>query len=118
MVQNAKHTTAKNPKQSNWSKALHAVETQHELGWNNVMKGRIVKQWCTTQALYCHSFPKPKEFDESQWTTKLIKAIGTIFIDVWNARNAHLHIGMENQTANVLDKQVRKAYALKHSMFA
>eukprot|EP00957_Ditylum_brightwellii_P118841 9064688-Ditylum_brightwellii.AAC.1 len=56
-------------------KLCNAVETQHELGWSNFMKGRIAKQWCEAQALYCRSFPKPKEFDEQQWTTKLIKAI-------------------------------------------
>ena len=37
---------------------------------------------------------------------------------VWNARNVHLHTDMENNTQSVLDKQVKKAYALKHSMFA
>ena len=35
-----------------------------------------------------------------------------------NARNVHLHTDMENNTQSVLDKQVKKAYALKHSMFA
>eukprot|EP00957_Ditylum_brightwellii_P103776 7905806-Ditylum_brightwellii.AAC.1 len=41
-------------------KLCNAVETQHELGWNNFMKGRIAKQWCEAQALYCRSFCKPK----------------------------------------------------------
>eukprot|EP00957_Ditylum_brightwellii_P009194 695497-Ditylum_brightwellii.AAC.1 len=61
------------------TKLCNTVETQHDLGWNDFMKGRIAKQWCAAQAAYCHSFPKPKEFDECQWTTKLIKAIWTIF---------------------------------------
>eukprot|EP00957_Ditylum_brightwellii_P122662 9354139-Ditylum_brightwellii.AAC.1 len=99
-------------------KLCNTVESQHELGWNNFMKGRIAKKWCEAQALYCQSFPKPKIFDEQQWTTKLIKAILTIFIDVCNARNAHLHTDMENPTTNILDKQVRKVYALQHSMLA
>eukprot|EP00957_Ditylum_brightwellii_P000631 49293-Ditylum_brightwellii.AAC.1 len=100
------------------SKLYNAVESEHELGWNNFMKGRIAKQWCVVQALYCWSFPKSKVFDEQQWTTKLIKAIWTPFIDVWNASSALLHTDMENKITNILDKQVRKLYALKHSMFA
>eukprot|EP00957_Ditylum_brightwellii_P086466 6578911-Ditylum_brightwellii.AAC.1 len=70
------------PSDPTGSKLCSAMENQHELGWHNFMKGRIAKQWCATHALYCCSFPKPKESDECQWTTKLIKAIWTIFIDV------------------------------------
>eukprot|EP00957_Ditylum_brightwellii_P155071 11804033-Ditylum_brightwellii.AAC.1 len=64
------------------TKLCNAVETQHDLGWNNFMKGRIAKQWCMAQTVYCCSFPKPKEFGERQLTTKLIKAIWTMFVDV------------------------------------
>eukprot|EP00957_Ditylum_brightwellii_P128105 9770920-Ditylum_brightwellii.AAC.1 len=39
-------------------------------------------------------------------------------MDVWNAMSKHLHTDMEHTTQNVQDKQVRKMYALKHSMFA
>eukprot|EP00957_Ditylum_brightwellii_P111930 8536110-Ditylum_brightwellii.AAC.1 len=69
------------PSNPTGSKLCDSVETQHELGWNNFMKGRIAKQWCKAQALYCCSFPKPKESDERQWTTKLIRAIWANFID-------------------------------------
>eukprot|EP00957_Ditylum_brightwellii_P024272 1830806-Ditylum_brightwellii.AAC.1 len=51
------------PSNPTGSKLCNAVETQHELGWNNFMKGKIATQWCVAQASYCHSFPKPKEFD-------------------------------------------------------
>eukprot|EP00957_Ditylum_brightwellii_P064830 4918464-Ditylum_brightwellii.AAC.1 len=65
------------PSDPTGSKLCNAVESQHDLGWNNCMKGRITKEWCEAQASYCQSFPKPKAFDERQWTTKLIKAIWT-----------------------------------------
>eukprot|EP00957_Ditylum_brightwellii_P199680 15222108-Ditylum_brightwellii.AAC.1 len=67
------------PTDTTGMKLYKAVETQHDLGWNKFMKGRFAKQWCTVQVVYCCSFPKPKKFDERQWTTKLIKAIWTIF---------------------------------------
>eukprot|EP00957_Ditylum_brightwellii_P175685 13377046-Ditylum_brightwellii.AAC.1 len=57
-------------------------------------------------------------FDSTTWSTKLIKAIWSIFVGIWNARNAHLHTEMAQTTNNILDKQVWKDFALKHSMFA
>eukprot|EP00957_Ditylum_brightwellii_P131532 10032229-Ditylum_brightwellii.AAC.1 len=71
-----------------------------DLGWDNFMKGRISHHWCQAQAEYCRSFPRPKQFDSCTWSIKLIKAIWTIFVDVWNARNAHLHTDMDQQTQN------------------
>eukprot|EP00957_Ditylum_brightwellii_P126807 9666324-Ditylum_brightwellii.AAC.1 len=52
------------PSNSTGSKLCNAVESQHELGWNNFMKDRIAKEWCEAQASYCQSFPKPIFFDE------------------------------------------------------
>eukprot|EP00957_Ditylum_brightwellii_P135169 10305778-Ditylum_brightwellii.AAC.1 len=95
-----------------------AVDTQYDLGWNKFMKGQVAKQWSQAQAEYCRSLPRSKKLDSHKWTTTLIKAIWTILVDVWNARNEHLHTDMEHTTQSVLDKQVRKAYALKHSMVA
>eukprot|EP00957_Ditylum_brightwellii_P202582 15330786-Ditylum_brightwellii.AAC.1 len=77
-----------------------------DLGWSNFMKGQISHHWCQTQAEYCRSFPRPKRFDSRTWSIKLIKVIWTIFVGVWNVRNAHLHTDMDQQTQNVLDKQV------------
>eukprot|EP00957_Ditylum_brightwellii_P028479 2150610-Ditylum_brightwellii.AAC.1 len=68
------------------------------------MKGRISHHWCKAQAAYCNSFPPPKRFNRQTWSIKLITAIWTIFVDVWNACNAHLHTNMDQQTQNVLDK--------------
>ena len=95
-----------------------AIDTQRDLGWQNFMKGRVAKHWTQAQGVYCQALPRPLKHDPHRWNIKLIKSIWTIFVDVWNARNAHLHTDMENNTQCVLDKQVKKAYALKHSMFA
>eukprot|EP00957_Ditylum_brightwellii_P034096 2583651-Ditylum_brightwellii.AAC.1 len=78
--------------------------------------GRIAKEWCQEQDQYCRGMPDMPVHDSITWSTKLIKAIWSIFVDVWNACSAHLHTEMENTNNNALDKQVRKAYALEHSM--
>eukprot|EP00957_Ditylum_brightwellii_P075801 5761030-Ditylum_brightwellii.AAC.1 len=93
------------------------VETQGNLGWNSFIKGHVSHYWCMLQACYSNTLPNVKAFDSKTQTTKLIKAVWMIFVDVWNAQNAHLHTEMECATNSVLDKQVKKAYALKHSMF-
>eukprot|EP00957_Ditylum_brightwellii_P031384 2379421-Ditylum_brightwellii.AAC.1 len=37
-----------------------AIDTQHDTGWQNFMKGWVVKQWCQAQAEYCRSLPRSK----------------------------------------------------------
>eukprot|EP00957_Ditylum_brightwellii_P135555 10335847-Ditylum_brightwellii.AAC.1 len=85
-----------------------AIDTQYDLGWNNFIKGQVAKQWSQAQAEYCRSLPRLKFFDSHRWTTTLIKTIWTTLVDVWNARNKHLHTDMKNTTQSVLDKQVKK----------
>eukprot|EP00957_Ditylum_brightwellii_P050645 3839380-Ditylum_brightwellii.AAC.1 len=94
------------------------VKTQGYLSWENFMKGRIAKEWYQAQAQYCRDMPIKSTFDSTTWSTMLIKAIWSIFIDIWNAHNTHVHTEIVQTTNNILDKQVQKAFALKHSMFA
>eukprot|EP00957_Ditylum_brightwellii_P064976 4929142-Ditylum_brightwellii.AAC.1 len=62
--------------------------------------------------------PNKPSFDATTWSTKCIKAIWSIFVDIWNARNTHLHTEITDTNKNILDRQVQKAFALKHSMLA
>eukprot|EP00957_Ditylum_brightwellii_P186749 14220254-Ditylum_brightwellii.AAC.1 len=94
---------------------LRADSAQVDIG-NNFIKERIVKDWCLVQAQYCRDMPDRPTHNSIIWFTKLIKALWSIFVDVWNAQNAHLHTEMENTNNNIHDIQVRKAYALEHSM--
>eukprot|EP00957_Ditylum_brightwellii_P172964 13168540-Ditylum_brightwellii.AAC.1 len=72
----------------------NAVERQGHLSWDNFMKGRIAFEWCWAQTQYYNDMPNHSTLDSTAWSTKLIKAIWTIFVDIWNACNAHLHTGM------------------------
>eukprot|EP00957_Ditylum_brightwellii_P139705 10647249-Ditylum_brightwellii.AAC.1 len=95
----------------------NAVETQGHLSWDNFIEGRIAFKWCWAQAQYCRDMPNHSGFNPTTWSTKLIKAIWSIFVNIWNARNAHLHTELAQSSNNILKKQVRKAFALKHLMF-
>eukprot|EP00957_Ditylum_brightwellii_P018566 1395723-Ditylum_brightwellii.AAC.1 len=45
-------------------------------------------------------------------------AVWSIVTHVWIVFNAHHHTDMEEIDASLLNKQVRKAHAFKHSIFA
>eukprot|EP00957_Ditylum_brightwellii_P027434 2074102-Ditylum_brightwellii.AAC.1 len=94
-----------------------AVETQGHLSWDNFMKERIAFEWCRAQAQYYNNMPNHSGLDSTALSTKLIKAIWSIFVDIWNAHNAYLHTELVKFLNNVLNKQVWKAFALKHLIF-
>eukprot|EP00957_Ditylum_brightwellii_P113242 8635727-Ditylum_brightwellii.AAC.1 len=61
--------------------------------------------------------PIYRGFDREMWASKVITGIWPIFRQIWNARNMHLHTEMAESDSSTLDKQVRKAFLLQHSMF-
>eukprot|EP00957_Ditylum_brightwellii_P148454 11302509-Ditylum_brightwellii.AAC.2 len=68
------------------------------------MKGCIAKQWCQAQEQYITDLPNSLAFDARTWSSKFIKSIWSIFVDTWNARNAHLYMDMANTTNNIINK--------------
>eukprot|EP00957_Ditylum_brightwellii_P060317 4580463-Ditylum_brightwellii.AAC.1 len=84
-------------------------------------KGRVSKQWSSVQGTFYAHMPdkcKPRSFNEEIWSLKLITTIWNIFCEVWNVRNACLHAEMKKEPSPLIDKQVKKVYMLKHSMFS
>eukprot|EP00957_Ditylum_brightwellii_P175749 13382803-Ditylum_brightwellii.AAC.1 len=102
---------------STGSIVLNDVETQGHLSWDNFMKGRTAFKWCWAQAQYCRDMPNHSGLDHATWSTKLIKAIWSVFVNIWNARNAQLHTELAQSLNNILKKQVQKAFVLKHLVF-
>eukprot|EP00957_Ditylum_brightwellii_P062168 4717766-Ditylum_brightwellii.AAC.1 len=82
------------------------------------MKGRINIKWKAAQGMFKAAMPTYKNFGRELWSSKVITAIWSIFWLTWNTRNAHLHTEMAEMHLPILDKQVRKAFSFKHSMFA
>eukprot|EP00957_Ditylum_brightwellii_P036143 2738515-Ditylum_brightwellii.AAC.1 len=95
---------------------IRAAEGQNDMGWHNFIKGQIVKDQCLAQANYCRDMPNRPTHNPNTLSTKLIKALWSIFVDVLNARNSHLHTEMENTNNNIHNIQVWKVFALEHSM--
>eukprot|EP00957_Ditylum_brightwellii_P177547 13523605-Ditylum_brightwellii.AAC.1 len=96
-----------------------AVENQHQIGWNNFMKGRISIMWKVAQKMYTDELPvskKSKDFNKELWSSRVITEIWSIFRQIWNTWNVHLHTEMTDTYSTILNKQVRKAFALQHSI--
>eukprot|EP00957_Ditylum_brightwellii_P074116 5631885-Ditylum_brightwellii.AAC.1 len=56
-----------------------------------------------------------------QWcnmpTSSALRIANNKIGEIWNAQNAHLHMEMKDTHSTFLNKQVRNAFALQHSMF-
>eukprot|EP00957_Ditylum_brightwellii_P162075 12339534-Ditylum_brightwellii.AAC.1 len=85
---------------------------------DEVGEGHISIKWKVAQGMFKAVMPTDKNFNRDLWSSKVITAVWSIFWHSWNARNAHLHTEMAEMHSSILDKQVRKAFSLKHSMFA
>eukprot|EP00957_Ditylum_brightwellii_P110682 8440858-Ditylum_brightwellii.AAC.2 len=59
-----------------------AIEEQNDIGWDNFLEGHILYKWSHAQHLYCNAFLSKKEFDSNTWTSKLILAIWSIFVNI------------------------------------
>eukprot|EP00957_Ditylum_brightwellii_P149696 11399756-Ditylum_brightwellii.AAC.1 len=69
--------------------------------------------------MYTDALPvstKSKDFNKELWSSRAITEIWSTFRQIWNARNAHLHTEMADTYSTILNKQVRKAFALQHSI--
>eukprot|EP00957_Ditylum_brightwellii_P111795 8527073-Ditylum_brightwellii.AAC.1 len=93
-----------------------AVEDQKKIGWDNFIKGCICIKWKFAQYMFKEAMPTFKGYDKELWSSKVITAIWSIFCQIWNAQNAHLHTEMATTYSSTLDLQVWKAFSLQHSM--
>eukprot|EP00957_Ditylum_brightwellii_P002371 181426-Ditylum_brightwellii.AAC.1 len=51
-----------------------AVEDQHQIGWNNFMKGKISIKWKAAQTMYTDALPasiNSKEFNKDSWCSRV-----------------------------------------------
>eukprot|EP00957_Ditylum_brightwellii_P205476 15344053-Ditylum_brightwellii.AAC.2 len=59
-----------------------AIEDQHQMGWNNFIKGQISIKWKAAQKMYTDSLPastKSKEFNKDLWSSRVVTEIWSIF---------------------------------------
>ena len=77
-----------------------ALTEQTQIGWNNFFKGCITKAFGNIQMKAYHADPHitqvPSHYSAIWWTSRLIKEMIYLSLNVWQHRNRHLH---NSQTA-------------------
>eukprot|EP00957_Ditylum_brightwellii_P144073 10977450-Ditylum_brightwellii.AAC.1 len=69
-----------------------AVEDQHDLGWDNMMKGCISTKWGRAQQKHFEIFyPKSTTNSRECWEKDLITPLWNCFYHIWAYRNDIIH---------------------------
>ena len=86
--------------------AITATNQQHQITWQQMLKGRISLLWAQTQQEYLQLFPdRNKKTTGTRWAVQLVDAALTLFRDIWTARNDKIHKKEEGQS--IADKQIK-----------
>ena len=94
-----------------------ALEEQHDIGWDNFMKGRLSYKWGEAQQYFYNKFYPSSGYNRERWMHKTITAVWQIFMLIWKARNAHLHDAIDNDESTHLNLRIKHAYGkLRHSV--
>jgi hypothetical protein len=78
-----------------------AFREQDRIGWDNLLKGRLGRQWIEYVKKRIHS--KNLKLKASDWAPKMIQAIWDQMLRLWQYRNDALH---ESDTKKVVQFQV------------
>lgn len=71
-----------------------AWQEQRKIGWSNLIKGRMSKQWGKAQQIYYSQHPtlsQKKLYNKNYWTSKTIQSFINFSLQLWNSRCDILH---------------------------
>ena len=77
-----------------------STNSQHQIGINQLPKGRISKQWTHLQR---NNSTQPHPNIQDRWASNFVSLLWDLSLDLWNIRNNNLH----NQTHNAEAAKVR-----------
>ena len=96
-----------------------AMNHQQQLGMSNMLKGRVAKTLLALQLPYCqdnHNDKKaPPLIRWKAWRKKIIHAIVTFTLAIWNDRNAIHHGTFLDKTRTELIAHVHNAVRMEYS---
>jgi hypothetical protein len=98
-----------------------AVHKHSEMGWDNLLKGRLVHEWRRAQTIH-HSlfFPTSTKFSPTAWEQQVITGLWDLALNIWEARNQLVHQSSAlSEADSTLNLQIDHAYStLQHNMFS
>ena len=64
-----------------------AVQNQNDIGWYNLLKGRVSKYWKQAQEIHYRTMKKDKKFSGNTWGIQLILELWGYSESIWLHRN-------------------------------
>lgn len=65
------------------------INAQEKIGWLQIMRGRILKQFIINHNMYAHL--NKHKMDGKQWNSKVIQYIWKYMTSLWKNRNKFVH---------------------------
>ena len=81
-------------------------QEQTEIGWQHMMLGRMSKTWGDTNESMTKNFKHPQDADT--WTTRVIRAMLVLTLNLWATRNKQTHVNKNGTTFVDKDNAVQK----------
>ena len=75
--------------------ALPIAQAQKAIGWTEILKGRISRQWSQAQQRHLGAFDRKK--NGQTWATDIVQLILEEWLKIWKIRNDDRH-GKDKQT--------------------
>jgi hypothetical protein len=85
-----------------------ALSKQTQIGWENILRGRISNQWRGAIQTPIPSKDKKRAAKALSCTAKVIIALWDYAFTIWEARNAAIHGQTETSTTSKAIKQLQK----------
>jgi hypothetical protein len=67
------------------------LKQQHDIGWNNLLRGKFSEDWRYLQEQHCHRHHIKMTNVQRQWLSKLLRTMWIHIHDLWTARNNDRH---------------------------
>ena len=95
----------------------HAWIDQMNIGWTNMIKGRISPYWGLAQnECYKERFPEKKTLSAQVFQIRLIRGLWQLFEGIWFQRNAILHHDDDNAKHETCNKKIRSYFRNRHHL--
>ena len=86
-----------------------AFESQCNIGWDEMIRGRISTKWGDIMQKHYHTTKAPRALNRETWENMMISNLWTIFDNTWKARNGLLHGKNDTETRELLNTKLNKS---------
>jgi hypothetical protein len=86
-----------------------AFENQNEIGWDELIRGRMSKQWGRIMEKHFRRTQAPKRHNRIAWEQTIVKCMWRLFEATWIARNELEHGANEQETTTKQEEQINKS---------